>query len=106
MNRIGSVVWICSDADANSDPMGSLGIGIVPANNRKLVCRHSRTYAFGSNEALSIVGVQQKGRKLLATKTRCNVSSPHGLLDDTSCLFQRPTTNKVAVTVVNFFEVV
>jgi len=96
--QIATAAYACPQ----SVPMDAAAVGAVT----EMPDCHRSADAFRGNEALSVVGIQQKRRKFLAAKTSGNISGTQGFLYDTRGFFQRSAANKVTVTVVNFLKVV
>ena len=69
MNWICSIIRISRYTYANRNLVGGLTIRNIPTGDRKFVFCHGRADALGGNQALSVISIQKKRRKLFTPKT-------------------------------------
>ena len=86
--------------------MRALSAFAATANCRKLVLGDRRTHALSRDQALRIVGIQQKRRELFTAKSRPDVARAQCLFYDRADFFQRFTADQMPVSVVHLLKII
>src|SRR5207247_841081 len=75
-------------------------------NRRKIMFLDGGSHALGGNQTLRIVSIKQERCKFLAPKSRTYITRAQRFSNYRADVFQRFASNQMAVSVVDFFEMI